>query len=506
MRHSFLPVSFLSLLVASMSFLAPACAPTELAENAPAPSIDRAAATVSAAETVAGPHGTQPGQPIDDAGNILITEAAADRLAQAGGWVRINFRLGPHASDTPAFYAAYDTLVNRLRSRGLQVLGLVSNESWRGSQADWTKNSWERSGGDGHNDFIDAFGYAFARIAKHFEGRIPAWEIWNEPNCWSDNPAPGVFTGCSFIYPSNFAALLTHCHSQVHYYNRVDVQVVSGGLFGHDLGGFGTGPAGVDYLNSTYDTGINRTGKFAWAKRTYGQYPLDGVGQHIYINQGGALSTTWFTTYLDWVQGAVKRWEGASKPTWLTEFGWTQPAVSEATQASNLGQALSVIKKKPYVAHALWFQNDDGGPGFAYGLFRGDGSKKPAQAQFRAQAAYQGKRADGVTVAKIYDAFISGGGLAAHGSPYDNGGGLFAHPWDYGYAQDFRGGSLGPCAIFDTGYRVGQGFFKTYLAGSNHTKLRFPTSNEYAVGGGVVRQDFQGGYMLWDARSGVRVF
>src|SRR5919204_4247023 len=94
-----------------------------------------------------GPHGTQPGWAIDDSGNVLITDAVADRLAQSGaGWVRINFRLGPYASDTSQFYAAYDTVVNRLRSRGLQIIALMSNESWRGSQSDWQANNWENTG------------------------------------------------------------------------------------------------------------------------------------------------------------------------------------------------------------------------------------------------------------------------------------------------------------------------------------------------------------------------
>jgi len=259
-----------------------------------------------------GPHGTQPGWAVDDSGNVLITDAIADRLAQSGaGWVRINFRLGPYASDTSQFYAAYDTVVNRLRSRGLQIIALMSNESWRGSQADWQANNWENTGGDGYNTYIDQFGYAFARMAAHWQGQIKYWEIWNEPNCWSSNPSPGVFVGCSYIYPSNFAAMLTHCHSQVHYYNNIPVQIISGGLFGHDIGGFNSGSAGAQYLDSTYNVGINSTGKFAWTMATYGSYPLDGIGHHIYINQGGNVSTSWFGTYLDYVHNIVTTWEGA---------------------------------------------------------------------------------------------------------------------------------------------------------------------------------------------------
>lgn len=457
----------------------------------------------------AGPDGTQPGWAIDDSGNILITDAVADRLAQSGaGWVRLNFRLGPHASDTAAFYTAYDTIVNRLRSRGLQILGLICNETQHGSQADWTANNWENASGDGYNNYIDQFGYLFARLADHFEGRIEFWEIWNEPNCWSTNPAPGVYEGCSYIYPSNFAAMLTHCHSQVRYYNNINVKVVSGGLFGHDIGGFNTGSAGIDYLTDTYDTGINYTGKFAWALGTYGTYPLDAIGYHIYINQGGAVSTSWFGTYLDWVKNAYTAYEGGgtTKKVWLTEFGWTTASVSDSTQSNNLNNSWGVIRGKSYVASAMWFQLEDNPPGnMYYGLFRSNLTKKPSWTPFSTRNNLQGKRSNGATVNAILNKFNSSGGLASNGSPYDNGGTLWAHYWDYGYVQDFKGGSVGACAIFDTGYRVQSGFWQTYLQGSNHTYLRFPTSDEFAFGSGT-RQNFQGGYMTWDPVNGVRVF
>src|SRR3979411_961184 len=100
------------------------------------------AITCNSPSFAAGPQGNQSGWAIDDSGNILLTDAVADRLAQSGaGCVRINFRLGPFTSDTAQFYSAYDTIVNRLRSRGLQIVGLMSNESWPGSQSDWQANN-----------------------------------------------------------------------------------------------------------------------------------------------------------------------------------------------------------------------------------------------------------------------------------------------------------------------------------------------------------------------------
>jgi hypothetical protein len=455
----------------------------------------------------AGPQGTQPGWAIDNAGNILITEDVADRLAQSGaGWVRVNFRLGPYPADTVAFYAAYDTIVDRLRIRGLQIVALLCNEGWPGDQSQWTENNWENGRGDGFNNYIDGFGHAFARMAAHWEGRIRFWEIWNEPDCWSTNPSSGVYEGCSYIYPSNFAALLTHCHALVHYYSSLDVQIISGGLFGHDIGGFGWAQSGAAYLDNTYSIGISTTGKFTWAKTNYGSYPLDAVGQHLYINAGDSVNATWFGTYLDYIHNVVTNWEGASssKKTWVTEFGWTTAYVSENRQGNNLKAAYDVIQTRGYVAGGLWFQLDDNPAGaLYYGLFQPSLTKKASWARFNSEATYEGIQSSGVTNTVIRDYFNSHGGLAVHGSPFDHGGTAWVHWWDYGYVQDFDGGSIGPCAIFDTGHRVAGGFWQAYLQGSNHPFLRFPISEEYSWGAGT-RQDFQTGYMTWDPANGVQ--
>ncbi|HEY6228634.1 MAG TPA: hypothetical protein VI282_16065, partial [Verrucomicrobiae bacterium] len=99
-----------------------------------------------------GPHGTQVGWAIDDSGNVLITDAVADRLAQSGaGWVRLEFRRGPYNGDTSTFYTKYDEIVNRLRARGLQIIGNITYSTWPGAQSDWQANNWENTGGDGYN-------------------------------------------------------------------------------------------------------------------------------------------------------------------------------------------------------------------------------------------------------------------------------------------------------------------------------------------------------------------
>lgn len=473
------------------------------------------------------PLGIQPGQPIDDSGNILITETVADRLKSTGaGWVRINFRLGPYQSDTPEFYSKYDTIVNRLQARGLQVVALMSNESWPGGQNNWTENNFEHTGRDGHNLYIDQFGYAFGRLAKHYEGKIKYWEIWNEPNCYAQSPSQGVFTGCSFIYPSNFAAMLTHVHTQAHYYNNIDVQIIAGAVFGHDISGFGTGPAGADYLDETFNTGINKTGKFAWTKATYGTYPLDAIGQHIYITGNRAVDESAFSQYLDYIHNVLVKYEGPSstKQTWVTEYGWATNQTDETTQANNLSKVVPIMRGKSYVANSFWFQLDESpGANLFYGLYRGDFSSKPAYTVFKNQnptssptptptptpppapTISPGQKADGSIVNTILNYYNTHGGKANWGSPYDNGGSAYAHMWDFGYVQDFNGGKTGKGAIFDSGHGVAHDFWKTYLLGNNHIILKFPTTEEYPFRNGT-RQDFQGGSMFWDPVNKVRVF
>jgi hypothetical protein len=59
------------------------------------------AVALSRPAAAAGPQGIQAGTPIDEGGNILISDAVAQAMANSGaGWVRLHFRLGPYPSDT----------------------------------------------------------------------------------------------------------------------------------------------------------------------------------------------------------------------------------------------------------------------------------------------------------------------------------------------------------------------------------------------------------------------
>src|SRR5437868_6272513 len=83
-----------------------------------------------------------------------------------------------------------------------QALGLLSNESWPGDQDQWIANNAEVAGGNGDNGYVQAFAANAAGVlARHFAGQVGWWEIWNEPNAWTDRDGAGNPTGGSFLFP-----------------------------------------------------------------------------------------------------------------------------------------------------------------------------------------------------------------------------------------------------------------------------------------------------------------
>lgn len=317
--------------------------------------------------SASGTMGVDNGWVIDNSGNPLLTSAVAGRLRQAQvGWVRMEFRLvNGNTTWNSAMLGYYDTVVNTARANGLQVLGLIDYTSWPGSQSDWTANNFENTGGSGDNSFVDNFAQnAAVPIIAHFHDRVKIWEIWNEPNAWTSNPSPGVYTGGTFMYPSNFSQLLAKTYAAVKETNGIqDVQLISGGVFGHDIAGKTYSDAGAQYIDDTYNVGINTVGSFAYTMNHWGTYPLDGIGQHIYIDQGATTTSGAIQQYCDWVRQAYTKYEGTetSKHSFITEIGWSTSNVSQSVQDQNMNTAFSVLEggTAHYVQTAIWFNWQD---------------------------------------------------------------------------------------------------------------------------------------------------
>src|SRR6185437_12738881 len=103
-------------------------------------------------------------------------------MALAGaGWVRINFRLGACFSNWTTVgcngqtaLQSYDQVVASAQTQHLQILGLMSNESWQGDQSQWVANNAEKvPNGTGDNPYVQGFAQNAAGVlAQHFASSV----------------------------------------------------------------------------------------------------------------------------------------------------------------------------------------------------------------------------------------------------------------------------------------------------------------------------------------------
>ena len=469
----------------------------------------------------AGPYGTDVGWTVDhSSAQIYFTSTVANQLSQGEvGWVRVEASLvSGHTNWDATMLGYYDTVVNNAHNAGLQVLMLIDGGSCPGSQTNWCANNSENtSGANGDNPYVEAYATnAVVPLVLHFHDRVKVFELWNEPNSWTSSPSNGVYVGGTFVYPSNFGWLLTRSWEAIHQtYHLSDVTLFSGGVFGLSSYGTSYSAAGGQYLDDTYSTGTNliKGGSFAHTKTTYGAYPLDGIGQHIYITQGGLVSSNTFRQYEDWVHSALTKYEGTNslKKTFITEFGWQTTnsgnanGVSAAIQDTNLITAFSVIQATPYVQMAIWFDwVDSPAGGLWYGVLNSAGAAKVSYPDFQRAEHFEGLISFGVTNTGI-QTYFSRLGQAILGSPLDAGHG----PWVYtnlnGFSQDFYGGSHSNLTLFTSTngtFEVNNlyGFWSYFNTTNNATNCGPPIDNSFVSNGGI-RQDFSLGYLSWDATN-----
>ena len=98
-------------------------------------------------------------------------------------------------------------------------------------------------------------------------------------------------------------------------------------------------------------------------------------------------------TSLPRFETSIDTWFGRKNiPVWITEYGnETKPGeptgVTEAQQASYVTQAIDIAKKDKRVPMFIWFvMKDSTGSLWQSGVYRKDGSAKPARAKFAAAA------------------------------------------------------------------------------------------------------------------------
>ena len=325
-----------------------------------------------------------------------LTAPYAQAVDRAGlGGLRMGFRIDTQATWNQALFDPYDAYMAVAKEHGVDVMGIVLYESTTEGQASWN------SGFDstGMSPYVQLFVDTTKTLMERYGDQVKYWEIWNEPNAWTNsnyatNPTQA---GGSYILPQVYAKMLAEVFVQANAtIKSKGLHLITGGLFAHDIGG-GFSP-GTDYAQQVYANGV-----WDWVQTNYGRrYPWDGFGYHIYIDQGGATSSAHILQYVDAIQ-QLKVQESDSVPLWITEFGWQSPnPLTEAQQAANLDTALSVFESRGDVARTFVFKVDDYAD---WGIFESTWAAKPAVATYQAHDKGCTHRA-GVPL----DAGVEGGG------------------------------------------------------------------------------------------------
>ena len=342
--------------------------------------------------------GLDANRPIDPCTGALSPQVRdLDFFADTGaGWIRLNFVLGPwsgpddetlHSGQT--WRGVYTSLVNGLVGRGLNVYGLIGVEAVGSDPGDRFRRA--PVSGDSQDPWIDAYVARFVAIAEMFRDDVRVFESFNEPDDWHGQTR-------SWVHPGWFAIILQRIYAAVHARPVLDgIKLVSGPLQGLDENNNGA----IAYLRETY-----RAGKlfFGWGKPG-APFPFDGIGYHIYVRQGySAYPATHersvraqCTRYLDEMHALVRAEEGADRPVYVSEAGWSSNIdakvvqAREAFQARALAASLDVLARDPLVEMGIWFCTQDFYAGTNqqfYGLCRigevGPAGRKPAYASFKA--------------------------------------------------------------------------------------------------------------------------
>lgn len=286
------------------------------------------------------------------------------KMAAAGiEWVRLDMcwcslQNGGPGPFNAGYLARADTAVDAARSRGLSVLAvLYGTPGWA-------------NGGKPFNDppaNPDDFGAVAESLAAHFQGRVDAWEVWNEPNL------AHLWTGT----PEQYGALTRAAYPRFKS-GDPEAQVVFGSTSGNDDG----------WLARAYAAGA--AGHFD----VLSTHPYQGV-----TDAPPELPDTghiWWFTHVAAVRSLMVANGDAGKEIWLTEFGWSAHddplegpnGVTQEEQADYLIRTFDLVRRSyPFVTSVFWYNERDTISGNLrednFGLLRRDHSEKPVYAVLR---------------------------------------------------------------------------------------------------------------------------
>jgi len=318
-----------------------------------------------------------------------LAAALDDALALGVRWIRADLAWTDVQPTGPESFrwAPFDRVVTAARSRGLQVLPILTYTP-----------AWARDAGCARFSCPPRSSAEFATFARKAVARyagqgVTTWEIWNEPNLTIFWPEPDA---------ERYAALLDATVRAIKKRHSA-ATVLLGGLAAIEPSWSPGSVEPRDFLQQVCATG-------ACAR-------IDGVAYHPYTYPYPAsYAAPWFDTAWEkmsstsWSLRSILDAHGRSSiGIWATEYGaptggegtaadgtWesltpTTDHVTESWQAHLATDVVTAASAHPDVRALFWYASQDNpaaaGREAHFGLRRADGTRKPAWAAFRQAVA-----------------------------------------------------------------------------------------------------------------------
>lgn len=249
-------------------------------------------------------------------------ERVLQYTTQAGfGWIRQQIRWADlEPSKGNILFGEIDPLVNVAQANGVHVLfSVVTSPTW--ARADHLTNA--------PPDNVNDFGDFVAALARRYDGRVQAYEIWNEENFtreWAPTVNPGAYV-----------ELLKVAYRRI---KAVDpsIIVVSGALTPTGVNNPSLAVDDTLFLAQLeqYQGGVFRSVADAVGGHMagYNNAPADFVDQHSFLapcftSTGQPLHTTdcfksnaqFYFRRIDQLHGVMTSF-GDGRPVWFTEYEW----------------------------------------------------------------------------------------------------------------------------------------------------------------------------------------
>jgi polysaccharide biosynthesis protein PslG len=403
-------------------------------------------------------------------------------------------------------WANVDKVVNAAVAKNLAVMGFInSTPSWAVAPGG-RPLSGRPASPDVYADFA-------VKVAQRYQGKIAAYEIWNEPNAITFyTPTPD---------PAGYTDLLKAAYPKM---KAVDPSItIIGGVLGAviDFGSATINP--VRFVNEMYAAG---------AKDYFDALSFHPYHYTLKFSEGVPLANSPVNQLIGMRQAMVTNGDSAKK-IWCTEYGEPTSKVSEADQGAFIKDILLKWQEMPYTGPLLIYTTRDRATGSAdaqdtFGVYHTDWTPKPAQ-QFMLFApgksleftrfAKQTSPALGEVLSPVFRATPTvWAQIRSVSTLYETpkAGMFIASPSQI--AQLVLPKKVAPTTQFTNGMQEFENGIKAWwsqatgahwldgqMAAAYVPTLGLATSDKYAPQSGTARMDFEHGYITWAPFTGVKV-